>query len=385
MLAKPTQCASSASNSKTDTSSTDTSCGDLDGSYERIHANLDAICASIDELTASDSLNGCPQPISFVVPIKDEQETLAELVKTIDSNVPLGCDYEIILVDDGSTDRSWEVIQQLAGRNGTRVRGLRFRHNAGKATALTAGFNVARGDIIFTLDADLQDDPREIPRFLEKLNEGFDIVSGWKRTRFDPWHKVFPSRIFNRMLSAASGVAIHDHNCGYKCYRAHVAKTLRLHGELHRMIPALAATQGYTVSEIEVRHHPRMYGQSKYGVERFFRGFSDLLTVGFLRRFHARPSHFINGIAAVYGLMALLFIGVGVGIGAAELRGMIALATGAILGSMSLCTVLVGLICELVIRRPISTVNDLPIAEDTQSQSNPPRSQGYKQLTEFVK
>ncbi len=183
----------------------------------------------------------------------------------------------------------------------SRFAGSRFRQNCGKAAALTAGFRAASGAVIFTLDADLQDDPDEIHRFLEKLGEGFDLVSGWKKVRHDPWHKVLPSRVFNQMLSHFSGVKLHDHNCGFKCYRAEVAKSLTLHGEMHRMVPALSAIGGFKSTEIVVRHHPRVHGVSKYGFERYIRGFMDMVTVGFLRKYRERPSHFLGAIVAICG------------------------------------------------------------------------------------
>ena len=206
--------------------------------------------------------------LSFVNPLKDEQPTIVELSDRIGEAVTaLDRTYEVIFIDDGSTDASWSVIRMLADREGGRVRGIRFRRNLGKAPALHAGFKAARGETVFTLDADLQDDPREIGRFLDKLDEGFDIVSGWKKVRHDPWHKVLPSRVFNAMLSRVSATHLHDHNCGFKCYRARVVKELALYGEMHRMIPALSAIRGFTSSEIQVLHHPRRFGSSKYGFE----------------------------------------------------------------------------------------------------------------------
>ena len=203
--------------------------------------------------------------LSFVIPLKDEEATLVELHNGIRAHVPDDYDFEIIFVDDGSQDSSWQVVEKLVGRHPEHVRGIRFRRNAGKAAGLTAGFRAARGDFVFTMDADLQDDPQEIPRFLAKLEEGYGLVSGWKKVRHDPWHKVVPSRIFNWMLSRVSGVRLHDHNCGFKCYRGELARQLTLHGELHRMVPSLAAMLGYTATEIVVTHHPRQFGRSKYG------------------------------------------------------------------------------------------------------------------------
>ena len=176
--------------------------------------------------------------------------------------------------------------RKLASDDAT-IRAVRFRRNFGKAAALQAGFRLVRGEIALTLDADLQDDPHEIPRFLEMLSEGYDVISGWKQVRHDPWHKVFPSRVFNGMISTLTGVKLHDHNCGMKCYRAEVLREVRLYGELHRFIPVLAAAKGFRVGEMVINHRARKFGSSKYGVRRFIKGFLDLLTVSFLDEFRS--------------------------------------------------------------------------------------------------
>ena len=206
-----------------------------------------------------------------------------------------GYELDVVFVDDGSTDGSWEVIRRLAAAD-VRLTGLRFRRNFGKAAALSAGFEAARGDLVMTLDADLQDDPHEIPRFLAAMENQFDVVSGWKRVRHDPWRKVLPSRVFNWMVSALTGVKLHDHNCGMKCYRREVFREVRLYGELHRFVPVLAAARGFRVGEIAVGHRPRRFGRSKYGVSRFIKGFLDLLTVKFLTGFGQRPQHLLGAI-----------------------------------------------------------------------------------------
>jgi len=253
-----------------------------------------------------------PPSLSFVVPLKDEQATIAELYRRIrDSVQELGRSFEIIFVDDGSEDGSWHEIRALASSDPDHVRGLRFRRNFGKAGALAAGFRAARGEIVFTLDGDLQDDPREISRFLEKLAEGYDIVGGWKKVRHDPWHKVLPSRVFNAMLSYASKTRLHDHNCGFKCYRAKVVRELPLYGEMHRMIPALGTIRGFRSAEIEVQHHPRRFGRSKYGVRRFLRGFMDMLTVWFIQNFRERPLHFLGGIALAAASVGVVAVAAG--------------------------------------------------------------------------
>lgn len=242
--------------------------------------------------------------ISIVIPVYNEKESLPILFGEIIAVAERErFDVEIIFVDDGSRDGSWQLITELA-RQRPHVHGIRFRRNFGKAAALSAGFHATHGDIVLTLDADLQDDPAEIPRFLEKMIHGYDVVSGWKRIRHDPWHKVLPSRVFNAMVSRVTGVNLHDHNCGMKCYRREVFGEIRLYGELHRFIPVLAAARGFHVGEIEINHRARKYGHSKYGVRRFVKGFLDLMTVKFLTGFGQRPQHLLGTI----GLLAF-FIG----------------------------------------------------------------------------
>lgn len=252
--------------------------------------------------------------ISVVIPVHNEEESLATLHAELDAVVAsrgLGA-AEFIVVDDGSRDGSWKVITTLAGID-PRVRGIRFRRNFGKAAALTAGFELARGEVILTLDGDLQDDPAEIPRFLERLEHGFDVVSGWKKTRHDPWHKVFPSRVFNRLVSNMTGCRLHDHNCGFKAYRREVLDEVGIYGELHRFVPVLAHARGFRVGEIEVRHRARRFGSSKYGVTRFIKGLLDLLTVRFLTRFSQRPLHVLGALGLglfVLGGLGMFFLAV---------------------------------------------------------------------------
>ncbi len=238
--------------------------------------------------------------ISFVIPVHDEEESLAALhaeLATVFADGRLG-PAEFVFVDDGSRDGSWRVLSELA-RKDPRVAAIRFRRNFGKAAALVAGFQAARGDRVFTMDGDLQDDPAEIPRFLDELEKGLDVVSGWKKTRHDPWHKVYPSRVFNWMVSAMTGCRLHDHNCGFKLYRRAVLDEIGIYGELHRFIPVLAHARGFRVGEVVVRHRPRKHGRSKYGVMRMLKGFLDLLTVRFLTRFSQRPLHVLGGIGLV--------------------------------------------------------------------------------------
>ena len=301
--------------------------------------------------------------ISFVIPAMNEEDSLQELTSKIAEHV--GTDnFEIILIDDGSTDDTWAVIQALADLNPRHVRGLRFRSNRGKAAGLQAGFDVAKGDLIFTMDADLQDDPKEIPRFIAKIHEGYDLVSGWKAVRHDPWHKVLPSRVFNRMLSHFSQVKLHDHNCGFKCYRREVAKSIKLFGELHRMVPSLAGMQGFKVTEIVVQHHARQFGVSKYGVERFIRGFSDMLTMGFLRVYRERPSHFANFCAVGYGVVALSMVVIAIVAGVQTFAGIASLLVATAFFGMGGACMIAGLFAELVIRQH-SPAQAYPVVVDT--------------------
>lgn len=243
--------------------------------------------------------------VSIIVPVYNERDSLRELLRQIDAmaatNPQVG-HPEVVLVDDGSTDGSWEVIESLAAtRPGTL--GVRFRRNFGKAAALSAGFERAGGEVYVTMDADLQDDPAEVPRLLAAVEGGLDCVSGWKQRRHDPWHKTYPSRVFNRMINSLTGLNLHDHNCGLKAYRAEIFQEVQIYGELHRFVPSLAAARGFKVGELVVNHRPRTAGVSKYGFERFIKGFLDLLTVYFLTAFRNRPQHLLGraglGIFAV--------------------------------------------------------------------------------------
>jgi glycosyltransferase involved in cell wall biosynthesis len=251
--------------------------------------------------------------ISIVIPVYNEKESLALLYGDIAQIAEkANLDVEVIFVDDGSRDGSWDSIVALA-RQHPRVRGVRFRRNFGKAAALSAGFAAVRGEIVMTLDADLQDDPAEIPLFLAALADGKDVVSGWKQKRHDPWHKVLPSRVFNGMASWLTGVRLHDHNCGMKCYRAEVLREIRLYGELHRFIPVLADARGFRVGEVVIKHRPRRFGYSKYGVRRFVKGFLDLMTVKFLTGFGQRPQHLLGSVGLVSflaGSLGLFYLAV---------------------------------------------------------------------------
>jgi glycosyltransferase involved in cell wall biosynthesis len=234
--------------------------------------------------------------LTFVIPVFNEEATLEPLyrkiVEVVDSMA--STIYEIIFIDDGSTDNSWQQICLLHFQAKNIVRGFRFRKNFGKASALALGFAESTGEIVFTLDADLQDDPENIPAFMEKLEAGWDVVSGWKKERKDPLEKKIPSRIFNFFVSLTTGLKLHDINCGFKAYRKEVLRHINLYGELHRYIPVLAHSAGFSVTEMPVTHAPRKFGVSKYGWERYLKGFFDLLTVLLITRFLQRPLHFFG-------------------------------------------------------------------------------------------
>jgi glycosyltransferase involved in cell wall biosynthesis len=251
-------------------------------------------------------MTASPIKLSFVIPFLNEEATLRPLFEQIAEAARslLAADerFEVIFVDDGSSDGSVAEAERLV-RERPEVQLLELQGNFGKSAALAAGFGAARGRIVFTLDADLQDDPKEIPRFLAKLDEGFDLVSGYKAKRRDPLSKVLPSRVFNGLVRLTTGVKLHDVNCGFKAYRDVVLKNVRLYGELHRFIPVLAHWKRYRIAEIPVEHHARRFGVSKFGGGRFFRGLMDLLTVVFLLRFGRRPAHFFGAVGMLtFGL-----------------------------------------------------------------------------------
>jgi glycosyltransferase involved in cell wall biosynthesis len=239
--------------------------------------------------------------ISVVVPVHNEERTVALLYEELEEALePLGQAWETVFVDDGSTDGSFAALTRLHNAHAN-VSVVRLRRNFGKAVALASGFAQAQGDIVVTIDADLQDDAAEIPRLLAKLDEGFDLVSGWKAQRRDPVTRRALSKIFNWVTGRVSGLRLHDLNCGLKAYRAEVVKGLRLYGELHRFIPVLAHYRGHRIAELPVNHRPREHGRCRYGVERYVRGFLDLLTVSFIGRYRHRPLHLFGGLGLVLG------------------------------------------------------------------------------------
>jgi len=246
--------------------------------------------------------------ISVVVPVHDEERSVALLYEELQAALePSGEPWEAIFVDDGSLDGSFAALTRLHAR-AENVRVVRLRRNFGKSAALAAGFAQARGETVVTIDGDLQDDPSEIPRLLAKLEEGFDLVSGWKARRRDPWRRRVVSRIFNAVTGRVSGLRLHDMNCGFKAYRTEVVRGLPLYGELHRFIPVLAHYRGFRVAELPVNHRPRTHGRSRYGLERYLRGFLDLLTVTFMGRFRHRPLHLFGGLGLVLGLLGTVIL-----------------------------------------------------------------------------
>jgi len=295
--------------------------------------------------------NKSQKELSVVIPLFNEEKSLSSLCSGLKSALKnSGKSYEIIFVDDGSQDNSWSVLERLHAADKD-IRGIQFRKNSGKAAALSAGFKHAKGKVIITMDADLQDDPGEIPKFIKKLNKGYDLVSGWRFKRQDPLSKTLPSKFFNYLTSMLTGIRIHDFNCGFKAYRKEVVEDIELYGELHRYIPVLAHWRGYEVGEMKVRHYPRAHGKSKYGMVRLFRGLTDLLTVMFLTRYMKKPLHLFGSIGLLLFLLGLvinIYLGVlwflGQGIGARPL-----LLLGVLLMLIGFQIVSAGLIGEIIV------------------------------------
>lgn len=248
--------------------------------------------------------------LSFVIPACNERESVRELVEGI-LHHSSGHDVQMLFIDDGSTDGTYEELAALRSEH-PEIEIVRFRRNLGKSIALAAGFDRVTGDLVFTMDADLQDDPGEIPAFLAKLDEGFDVVVGWKKVRHDPWHKVLPSRLYNRIVSRVLDLTLHDINCGYKLFRREVVERLSVYGERHRLLPALARDLGYRIAEVPVHHNPRRYGRSKYGIERFVRGAIDVGTMVFLYRYVNRPIHFFGFLSLLMMFLGLCGIVLGI-------------------------------------------------------------------------
>ena len=283
--------------------------------------------------------------ISVVIPVRNEEESVEELVRQLRAVLPE--DHEILFVDDGSTDNTWQRLTALHSPG--RIRLVKFRSNAGKSAALMAGFARCTAPVVFTMDGDLQDDPAEIPAFRSKLAEGYDLVSGWKKVRRDPLHKVVASRLFNSVMRCATGLGLHDMNCGFKCYRAEVVKSLKIYGDQHRFIPVFAAHQGYRVTEIEVRHRARRYGRSKYGLSRLAKGVVDLGTVLLRTRFHDRPAHAFGYLALCCGLAGAGLLGLALSPWLHPTASWAAAAVAVALGSGALALLALGWVAECML------------------------------------
>lgn len=301
--------------------------------------------------------------LSVIIPLLDEEESIPILYTKLKQALKkIELPHEIIFVDDGSIDNSFQYISNII-KEDSGVKAIKFRTNFGKAAALSAGFKSATGNIIITMDADIQDEPEEIPAFLKKINEGYDLVSGWKFNRQDPFSKRFPSKVFNKVISIVSGVNIHDFNCGFKIYRREVIEDIPLYGELHRYIPILAYRRGFRITEIPVKHNPRLYGRSKYGIERFTRAFLDFLTVILLTRYTRKPLHLFGSMglistaigAIIDGYLSILWIK-GYGIGHRPL-----LILGVLLMIIGIQFVSIGLLGELIIHTDDSKKKDYSI------------------------
>jgi glycosyltransferase involved in cell wall biosynthesis len=288
--------------------------------------------------------------LSIVVPLLNEEATLEQLYRELEAALAsTGLDWEVVFVDDGSTDGSHRELVRLHAAH-LNVRVVRLRRNFGKAAALAAGIDVAAGDVVVTMDADLQDDPAEIPNLLEKLDDGFDVVSGWKCDRHDPFVRRFVSRIYNAATRLATGVKLHDMNCGLKVYRAEVFQHVRLYGERHRFVPVLAHHLGFSVAELPVNHRPRTNGHSRFGIERYLRAPFDLMTIVFIGRYRNRPLHLFGGVgvvASLAGIAILAYLTV-VKIGGAGIGGRPLLLLGVLLVVVGIQLLSLGLIGEML-------------------------------------
>ena len=303
--------------------------------------------------------------LSIVVPVYNEAASLPELADQLRTAC---ADYafEAWLVDDGSTDDSWDTIDALHNED-NRFKGIRLQRNYGKSAALAVGFEHVQGPQVVTLDADLQDDPNEIPALLDRLNEGYDLVSGWKKERQDPLSKTIPSRFFNGVTRLISGIPIHDFNCGLKAYRREVVQSINLYGELHRYIPLLAKWEGFErITEKPVQHHPRKHGTTKFGVERFIRGFLDFVSVFFLTRFAARPMHFFGGVGTlcfVFGVAISMWLSIEKIVFGHPLGDRPLLLLGLLLILFGAQMFSTGLLGEMIVRPRMETTEAYRIAE----------------------
>ena len=249
--------------------------------------------------------------ISIIIPLFNEEESLPELCSWIEKVMNKNnYSYEVLLIDDGSKDKSWSVIENISSKN-SNIKGIKFRRNYGKSAALNIGFQKAIGNVVITMDADLQDSPDEIPALYDKImKEGYDLVSGWKQKRYDPLSKTIPTKLFNWAARKASGIYLHDFNCGLKSYKNNVVKSVEVHGEMHRYIPVLAKWAGFEkITEQVVEHQSRKYGETKFGLERFVNGFLDLLTITFVTRFGKKPMHFFGVVGTIMFIIGFSIFG----------------------------------------------------------------------------
>src|SRR5215831_11213447 len=272
-------------------------------------AGRDDFAELVDDEPAVRDSGAKPRLLSVVVPLLNEEATLEQLYSELDTALAaVGLDWEVVFVDDGSTDGSYRELVRLHAAH-LNVRVVRLRRNFGKAAALAAGIDLAAGDVIVTMDADLQDDPAEIPNLLAKLDDGFDVVSGWKCDRHDPFVRRFVSRIYNTATRLATGVRLHDMNCGLKAYRAEVFEHVHLYGERHRFVPVLAHHLGFSVTELPVNHRARVNGSSRFGIERYLRAPFDLLTIVFMGRYRHRPLHLFGGVGVIASAAGVAILG----------------------------------------------------------------------------
>lgn len=301
--------------------------------------------------------------LSVVIPFFNEEGSLKELHNQLtDALTSYGDKFELIFIDDGSTDSSNSIVTSLR-EDDAKVRLITFRRNQGKSAALAVGFKAASGTYVVTLDADLQDDPHEIPNLIDKLKQGYDLVTGWKKVRHDPASKRLPSKLFNRVTSSLSGIRLHDFNCGLKGYRLEVVKSIKVYGERHRFLPVLAHMQGFKVTELPVKHHPRRFGKTKYGMYRFLAGFFDLITLLFRIKFLTKPMHLFGSLGLIgfsVGSSIIIYLAIGwlygewIGYRPLLLYGILAVITGVQLFTL-------GLLAEM-------------IAEDRQEREYPIRN-----------
>ena len=324
--------------------------------------------------------------LSIVVPVYNEAASLSELAERLRAAC---ADYafEVWLVDDGSTDDSWSTIDQLHHED-ERFKGIRLQRNYGKSAALAVGFNHVQGPKVVTLDADLQDDPDEIPALLDLLDDGYDLVSGWKRERQDPLSKTIPSRFFNGVTRLISGIPIHDFNCGLKAYRREVVQSINLYGELHRYIPLLAKWEGFDrITEKPVQHHARKHGTTKFGVERFIRGFLDFVSVFFLTRFAARPMHFFGGVGTlcfVFGVAISMWLSIEKIVFGHPLGDRPLLLLGLLLILFGAQMFSTGLLGEMIVRPRMEATEAYRIAELHAPQTDPPSAALHEEATEVA-